>query len=129
MPAERFYIDSNVLISLLREEMNGNFRLLFKEADAFFNYAKKTGSVIVVSELFFSEVEDKIYLNKEAVLEQLLSLGAIVESAGGFSEDYKLQTKKFEMKGIHRLDAKHLAIAIWAKCDAIVTFNKKDFEK
>ena len=37
--------------------------------------------------------------------------------------------KELNRLGSHHADAKHVAIAIRNKCDCIVTFNVKDFEK
>ena len=125
---ERLYVDSNVLISLLREEINGNFRSLFSEASAFFDYARKHKAVIVVSDLFFSEVQRRAYMKKEEILDYLKSVDIKTEQAEFTNQDFP-DFRKFVAIGIHCSDAKHLAVALRLKCDAIVTFNRKDFER
>ncbi|MBI2529979.1 MAG: PIN domain-containing protein [Candidatus Diapherotrites archaeon] len=128
MPAERFYLDSNVLISLLREEINGNFRSLFSESSAFFDYVRKYGAIVVVSDLFFSEVQKKLNMKKEDALGYFKSINIKTEQAEFTNQDFP-EVRKFMAIGIHSSDAKHLAIALRLKCNAIVTFNRRDFEK
>ncbi|HLD59105.1 MAG TPA: PIN domain-containing protein [archaeon] len=121
----RTYLDSNVFISWINQEIDSNLRPLFAEAERFFEKAKEQGSTLVLSGLFFQEIEKKTYQNREAALAYFNERGLkteIVESPKN------LPLKYFLDRGMHFLDAFHAAIAIEKNCDCIVTFNIKDFE-
>lgn len=122
----RIYLDSNVFISLMNREIGRGFRGLFTEAEFFFRKLDEKYT-IVLSELFFAEVEKKIYLNKKEILAQFTNLGVIVEILP--NPEKTIRTSDFIKRGLHHLDAVHAALAITGKCDCIVTFNKKDFDK
>ncbi len=117
-----------MLISVLREEIGRNLRLLSGEAEEFLNYARDNKIVIVLSDLFFIELEDVISYNKQSVIEFIKEKGIIFEEVKMLQDDIE-NAKKFEKIGVHSPDSKHIAIAIRIKCDCIVTFNLKDFEK
>ncbi len=123
---KRIYLDSNVFISLVNEEINGRIRPLFIEARLFFNEVKKRGDVLVLSEFFFREVEKICYMRSEDVLVFFEQKGIRLEI---IEEKENLNTWRFKQKGLHSSDAAHAAIAIKHNCDCIVTFNLKDFEK
>ncbi|MDD5148155.1 MAG: type II toxin-antitoxin system VapC family toxin [Candidatus ainarchaeum sp.] len=123
---KRVYLDSNVFISWINQEINGNFRPLFAEAELFFRKAKEQGNVLVLPGLFFQEVERKTYQNKESVLAYFETRGIKTEIV---QAPENLPLKDFLDKGVHFLDAFHAAIAIEKNCGCIVTFNVKDFEK
>ena len=120
----RVYLDSNVFISLIDREVGKGSRCLFVEAEQFLERVRESGSVLVLSDLFFKEIEDVKSIAKGFVLnyferEQIKVLE--VNKAGQ-------SVKDFVAKGIHFTDALHVGLAIKAKCDCIVTFNVKDFE-
>lgn len=121
---KQVYLDSNVFISLLKEEINGQLRPLFIDAEKFFKSAKLGNYIVILSELFFKEVKQACSVDKEKALEYFKNLG--VKTSIIFI-DYKTLIKESKRIGIHYPDNLHAAIAIKSKCDCIVTFNIKDF--
>jgi len=122
---KRVYLDSNVFISAHKEELGGNVRGLFIEAESFFRKLKFKG-ILVLSEFFFAEVKKHSYLSKEEVLNYFEKNQIKTETV---KQKEKFLTRKYLKKGIHFSDAIHSATAIENKCDCIVTFNSRDFEK
>lgn len=123
---KRVYLNSNVFISLFNEEIGAGFRGLFAEAEAFIELVKKEGHTLVLSKWFFEEVYACCYMPKADVLSYFGGIGIKVETA---ESHRKGAWKEFVAKGIHFSDSLHAAMAIDCKCDCIVTFNIKDFEK
>jgi len=121
---KRVYLDSNVFISLFNEEIGAGLRGLFAEAESFFDRIKEDKHVLVLSEVFFREVERKTFLPKGGVLGFLNDRQIIVECV---EEGEKFPIKKFLDAGLHFSDALHAALATRHNCDCIVTFNLKDF--
>ncbi len=122
----RIYLDSNVFISVFNDEIGRNFRALFVDAENFLNKVKKDGHILVLSDLFFEEVQEIIYLGKNEVLSYLKTRNISTECVTGQNFE---QVKHFINKGVHSSDATHAAIAVEHNCDCIVTFNTKDFEQ
>ncbi len=120
----RIYLDSNVLISHLREEIGWGFRPLFLEAEAFFDEARKKHLTLIISILFLEEVEAKTFLTVNEIISRLDEMQLIHERWGKNSMPFEKHIKA----GIHYKDAVHIANAIDSRCDAIATFNLKDFE-
>ena len=121
----RVYLDSNVFISAFKQERGRGVRPLFLEAEEFFERAKTKNATLVLSELFFEEVERHCFISKEETIARLKKTGLKIELAfiqGNIG-------LKFFLKKTHWSDAVHAAVAVKCKCDAIVTFNIKDFEK
>ena len=123
----RIYLDSNVFISLMNLEIGRGIRGLFVEAEAFFRKAKDEKHTLLLSNLFFREVENKIFLNKNEVTDYIVKSGVRIEIIS--IQEKTVLTSEFTSKGLHHLDAVHVALAKAVKCDCIVTFNKKDFDK
>src|SRR3989344_5944021 len=123
----RIYLDSNVFISLMNLEIGRGIRGLFVEAEAFFRKAKDERHTLLLSSLFFREVENKIFLNKNEVIDYIVKLGVLMEIIS--IQEKTVRTNEFTSKGLHHLDAVHVALARAVKCDCIVTFNKRDFDK
>ncbi|HZX33836.1 MAG TPA: type II toxin-antitoxin system VapC family toxin [archaeon] len=119
----RVYLDSNVFISLFEREMGKNSRGLFVEAEMFLERVKNKGSVLVLSDWFFREVQKITFLSKGEVLRYLENNGAKTEVVD--SEGVSLE----KTGELHFPDSMHAAIAIHFGCGCIVTFNLKDFEK
>jgi predicted nucleic acid-binding protein len=65
----RIYLDSNVLISSIKQEIGKDYRLLFFQAETFFEKILKEKHTLVLSALFFDEVQQKIPFSKEELLE------------------------------------------------------------
>lgn len=126
MSSKRIYLDSNVVISMLKTEVGFNQRGLFVEAQNFFESLRGVDTVLVVSKFMLDEVLAAAHYEPRSVLEFLRTFGLDAEV---FDTPKNLFVEKFEKMGIHFADASHIAIAIAAGCDCIVTFNIKDFSK
>ncbi len=125
---KRFYLDSNVFISFVREEIDSAFNLRGVDSEDFFAFCRKEKHSLVLSELFFTEVEKVISLKKEAVLEEFNRLKIKVEVfENKVSEN--LLSRIIKETGIHLADAIHTAIAIENNANALISWNKKDFMK
>lgn len=120
----RIYLDSNVLISHLREEIGWGFRPLFLEAEAFFDEVRKKQHIIIISRLFLEEVQTKTFLTGNEIILRLDEMQLTHERWNKNSIPFEKHIKA----GIHYKDAVHIANAIDSHCDAIATFNLKDFE-
>ena len=125
---KRFYLDSNVFISFVREEMDSAFNLRFVDSENFFALCRKEKYVLILSGLFFKEVGKVISLNKASVLEEFErhSICIVYTEKNPSKELVSKITKECK---IHFADAVHVAHAYESKADAIITWNKKDFEK
>lgn len=124
----KIYLDSNVLISVLLDELGRNYRQLAEEATTFFKRAKEKNATIIVSEFFIQEIEDKIGIDKKSIFEYFELIETEIEFVDTIKDDVA-KAKEIERIGIHSGDSEHIAVAIRAKADCIVTFNIKDFEK
>jgi len=122
----RLYLDSNVFISLIKREVGRGSRGLFVEAESFLEAAKKQDCCIVLSYWFFAEAYNCCYLNKEEILDYFKDKSIKVEI---MPKEGQIPWRDFANQGLHFSDALHAAIALSCKCDCIVTFNVKDFEK
>ncbi|PJA18538.1 MAG: hypothetical protein COX63_02170 [Candidatus Diapherotrites archaeon CG_4_10_14_0_2_um_filter_31_5] len=67
---KRIYLDSNVLISLLREEIDSSFNIRYLESANFFDFCKRNKHILLLSDWFFMEVKKIIFLSKKDVLEE-----------------------------------------------------------
>ncbi|MFH1225279.1 MAG: type II toxin-antitoxin system VapC family toxin [Candidatus Diapherotrites archaeon] len=122
----RIYLDSNVLISLARQELGRGFRMLAQDSEAFLSLCDEGDHTLVLSDLFFGEIEKIISLGKADVIGLLKKYNAKTETAGEGNkskEADKLQKKT----GMHFADSLHLALALDSKCDVLVSWNKGDF--
>ena len=122
----RVYLDSNVFISLIDREIGRDSRGLFVEAEQFLERVKESGDVLVLSDLFFTEIRKKIGMRQESVIAYLRNKQVELEIV---QQREPNQVRKWLRKGIHFSDAIHLDTALRENCDCIVTFNVKDFEK
>lgn len=121
----RVYLDSNVFISLIDREIGKGVRGLFVEAEQFLERVKESGDVLVLSDLFFREVQRKTGMKQESVIAYLENEQVEVETV---QQKEPNRVRKLLGKGIHFSDALHVDIALRENCDCIVTFNVKDFE-
>ena len=124
----RFYLDSNVFISFVREEIDKAFNLRFQESMDFFKLCNQGKLEVVLSKLFFAEVQKITALKKELVLEEFKRLEIEIKETGTMPDE-KLAFEIVKECGIHYSDALHVAFAIGNKADFIITWNRKDFEK
>lgn len=123
----RLYLDSNVLISFLREEIDSSFNNLYLESERFFSSCKLLGAEIVLSDLFLKEINNIVFLKKEQIFEVFCSFGLSVSFNP--NADVEKAEKILKITGLHFADAMHVANALQSGCKAIISWNKKDFEK
>ena len=125
----KIYLDSCVFISLIRSEIGKHFRMLFQDSELLFAICKQEGIELILSELFFAEVEKVIGLEQKAVLEFMQEYGVIFTTVPKDKAD-KIKAKEIQRKtGLHLADSLHVALAVKAQADLIVSWNIKDFEK
>lgn len=123
---ERIYLDANVFIAFVKSEMGKPFRLMFRDVEEFFKACPER-YLIVLSGLALSEIKKISFYKREETLkffEEQKIKTELIEA----EEKEKQAALQFYRKGMHYADALHAALAINAKCDALVTFNKKDFK-
>ena len=125
---KRFYLDSNVFISFVREEIDSAFNLRGIDSENFFAWCRKEKHCLLLSELFFTEVEKVISLKKSDILEEFNRLKIKVEVFENNSSK-NLISRIIKETGIHFADAVHAAIAIEKNASALISWNKKDFMK
>ena len=65
---QRIYLDSNVFISLFSKEIGRNLRGLFVEAEGFFKQVKQKNHILILSNLFFEEVQKQTYLSEDEII-------------------------------------------------------------
>ncbi len=120
----KLYVDTNVFISLIREETSDR-RSLFSEALSFFRKAAQQKDEIITSKLSIKEISKICYLNKEATIESVKIIFPEIKIV----EINKENEANYYKKGIHYPDSIHASTAKKENCDYLVTFNYKDFEK
>jgi len=120
----KLYVDSNVIISLIREEIGFRLRSLYSEAENFFKKAGMQNDTIIVSPLTISEICKITKIQKDDVLEILSEFGIKVL----LINKQEINHTKFIELGLHYPDSLHAALAESLGCDAIITFNTKDFK-
>ena len=123
----RLYLDSNVRISFLRTEIDGAFNLRFKDSERFFTICKEQSIELAISSLFLWEVKKVIRLSEKNVFDFFQSEG--LKTLPVKQAQDKTARKILRKTGLHYFDAVHAASAIESGCKAVVTWNKKDFEK
>jgi predicted nucleic acid-binding protein len=115
-------LDTNVFVSLYKEELGKNLRPLYIESQEFFNYIKQKNILLVLSELFFSEAYKCCYVSKKDIISYFSKLEIpllIIEK----------ENLALPLKEVHYPDSIHASTAIKYNCDSIITFNTKDFDK
>ncbi len=123
----RIYLDSNVLIAYLREEMDSAFNLRYLEAGRFFTHCCNKKIILVISDLFLDEVNHVIGLNENDIYDTFKQLEIFFEHIS--NEPSQRGDIISKQTGIHFTDARHVANALASHCDAVVSFNRKDFIK
>lgn len=123
----RIYLDSNVFIAFILCESGGLNKLMYVEAEDFFYRCHKKHT-LVLSNHAVNEIRKFTYYPKDEILSFFKSQEIEIDFIDEDKKDIEL-AEIFLKRGIHFTDALHTAIAINAKCAALVTFNTKDFEK
>jgi predicted nucleic acid-binding protein len=95
----------------------------------FFEKASSEKHLIVISRLSYNEIENKLKINRQETREALSSFKLNFREVELLKSDFAEAKKISNVFGIHFQDAVHVAVALRTKCDFIVTFNIKDFEK
>jgi predicted nucleic acid-binding protein len=116
-----------VFISLINKELDSSVRGLFVEAENFFFRVAERGDMLVLSNLFMKEVSKVAFQSEEDVFRRIEFYKIKYELIKVVQKDLVLE-KEFNLKGLHYPDSLHATVAINNFCDAIVAFNKKDFE-
>ena len=123
---KRIYLDSNVFIALIKEEIDSQFNARYIESKNFFSYCAQEKHILILSELFFYEVQKITFMNKNSIEQELKEMG--LELIFAKKPCKKLALKIIHETKIHFDDAMHVATAIENKADFIITFNfAKDF--
>lgn len=126
---KRIYLDSNVFISLVREEIDSAFNLRFQDSQAFLALCEKEEIEIILSGIFFDEVRKITGLDKDSVLEFMRAFGIklfLIE------KDENTKEKAIELQKktkLHFSDSLHTALAVKSSAEIIISWNKKDFKK
>lgn len=125
----RVYVDTNVFISSIRQEISRNLQPLGEESDLFFTLCQRRNITIVISGLFLDEVYTATKLSPESIfeffLERKITFELIQASALITEKASQMRTKT----GIHFSDGLHAAMAISTGVEYIITWNLRDFKK
>ncbi len=122
----RVYLDANVFIAFVKADMGKPFKLMYQDVDDFLRACQRQLLVIVLSELVFHEIARHGYYSREEVIEFFQAKAIRIELISAEVCPSSLATE-YRKKGVPAADALHAALAVVAGCDALVTFNKKDF--
>jgi len=118
----KLYVDSNVFISLIREEVSIN-RTLFDEALSFFERVQERKDTIVISQLVFDEIQKICFNSREDVIEKFGKLKIPIKEV----KDELNLLKEVKESKIHYPDCINVNTAIRTNCNCIITFNIKDY--
>lgn len=125
----KVYVDSNIFISIILDEISRDYQLLGLRSLEFLNECLECKYEVYVSDFVLDEFCRITSLNDED-FNDLFSVNPkkvrVVESC---EEDIvrASQLGKVYVNGF--LDSMHASLAIKAKCDFICTWNVKDFVK
>lgn len=122
---EKIYLDSNVFIAFIKTEIGKPFRLMFKDVEYFFARCLDKYTILL-SDHTLSEIENIVHYSEQQTADFFITLGIDVEIINAGDREIE-DAKEYAKMGVHKADALHVAIAINAGCNFIVTFNKKDF--
>lgn len=128
----RSYTDSNVIISYINQEFGGKFEVMDYRVEQFFAICIEDKHKLIISDLTVEEISNHTYLSKDEVIDFLKELGLDVKYVEYLPQKKSLICghirKNPEIKKVHQPDNLHVAFALEAKADCIVTWNKKHFE-
>ncbi|MBS3063678.1 MAG: PIN domain-containing protein [Candidatus Diapherotrites archaeon] len=124
-PKQRVYLDANIFIAFVKADMGKPFKLMYQDVEDFFDACPERFTV-VLSDYVFREIKRIAYHSAQEVLDFFREREISVEVTESTGRCTSL-AEEFRGKGVPSMDALHAAIAIEAHCDALMTFNKKDF--
>lgn len=116
----RLYLDSNVYISLVREEMGRHFQNLSYYSALFVAFCAKNNLTLVVSNLFFEEVNRVISLSQKDILEFFKEANVRVEQIQCPFLHEEAERVMWQT-GIHRADAMHVLLTKKSECLCVLT--------
>ena len=121
------YIDSNVFISLIFDESGRNNLMSYYSLE-FFKRAIEEKYELIISELVIEEFCKITKLTKEEFADYAITYCGKTRLIKIIKKDIQ-EADKINSK-YHKgfSDALHLAVAMREKCEALITWNKKDFE-
>ncbi|MBN2127657.1 MAG: PIN domain-containing protein [Candidatus Diapherotrites archaeon] len=125
----KLYLDSNVFISFIKEEVDKALNFRYVDSANFFALCRNEKHELIVSDLFFKEVEKIIHLNKQDVIEELVNRRNIkiyFANKKPVKEQILIIVNRY---AVHFSDSVHIATAIENNAKFIITWNKKDFIK
>jgi predicted nucleic acid-binding protein len=120
----RIYLDTNVFVSLYKDEIGRDFRGLGIISRDFFERTKERNDIICISSIFLDETKNILFISKKQVFNELKNKKIDYELVKDTNFE---EIKIFKNLGIHFPDYIHASIA-YKNCDCIVTFNLKDFD-
>ncbi len=122
----RLYLDSNVFISFIRCEIGKGFKLMELKSIDFFDSLIESNHELVLSDLFFYEIEKVIHYSKKEVI-SFFKKKRINVKIVCFKKNYFSELKKWGFIKIHRQDRVHFFLALKSNSDSIIAWNLKDF--
>lgn len=126
--ANRYYIDSNIVISYFKSEKGGYTKIQHKRVEELLEKIEKENIDIVLSDLFMKETAKKLKYNTKKEILDLFKTTKVIQ-AKTKERDLEKAIQLEKNRGIHSPDSVHVAIAKRLNSNYIVTWNMKDFEK
>lgn len=127
----KLYLDSNVLIAYLLREFGKMTDFMEQAFEDFIVFCEQNNHEIVLSDIFFKEVQKISYTGKEEVVNVIKRISSFIKIVDilSSSEEKSLANKIEQETGLHFADSLHTATALKFHCDYIITWNKKDFNR
>ncbi|MEW6295130.1 MAG: PIN domain-containing protein [Candidatus Diapherotrites archaeon] len=115
----RLYLDSNVLISYLRSEIDKAFNVRFQSSEKFFAACGLLKTELVISQLFLVEIKKKVFSEEKGIKQLFEDFGIKTTIINNVEKDKVLKIMK--ETEIHFADATHIANAVEYNCEYIST--------
>ena len=124
----RLYIDSNVLICYIKQELGGITQAQAIRTKEFFVKCRKEKHILIISDFALTEIQKAAYYSREEVEEFLKNFEILFEVIKT-NRETREKSNSILRTGIHRPDNLHVQLAVDSKAEAIVTWNLRDFKK
>jgi len=124
----RLYVDSNVLICYIKQELGGLIKAQAIRTKEFFVKCRKEKHILIISDFALTEIQKAAYYSREEVEEFLKNFEILFEVIET-TREIKEKSNSLLRTGIHRPDNLHVQLAIDSKAEAVVTWNLRDFKK
>lgn len=125
----RFYIDSNVLISYIKQESGGFLRFQAERTKDFLMLSGKLKHTLILSDMTYTEIQRIAYLTQGEVDEVLHASDISIETVCSSKDDAQKAWGMEMETGTHYSDCLHTVLALKSRADSIITWNIKDFER